>query len=48
MDYETLQDTIVNFHRSFKNDEDIPFSVAVISDRGWLVGGKTDVVFVRI
>ncbi|CAA2966060.1 Hypothetical predicted protein [Olea europaea subsp. europaea] len=41
MDYETLQDTIVNFHRSFKNDEDIPFSVAVISDRGWLVGDSS-------
>lgn len=38
MDYATLEDTIVHFHRSFKNDEDIPFSVAVIADREWLVG----------
>ncbi|KAL2463698.1 putative ion channel POLLUX-like 2 [Forsythia ovata] len=37
-DYETLEDTIINFHRSLKNDDDIPFSVVVISDREWLVG----------
>lgn len=38
MDYDTLKDTISNIWKSFKKDEDIPFSVVVISDREWLLG----------
>lgn len=37
MDYATLEGTILNIQNSLKN-EDIPLSVAVISDRDWLLG----------
>ncbi|KAL3828736.1 hypothetical protein ACJIZ3_017538 [Penstemon smallii] len=37
MDYDTLQETVLNIQKSFKK-EDIPFSIAVISDREWQVG----------
>ncbi|MED6124068.1 hypothetical protein PIB30_055574 [Stylosanthes scabra] len=37
MDYATLEGTILNIQNSLKN-EDIPFSIAVISDRDWLLG----------
>ncbi|KAL8481586.1 hypothetical protein ACS0TY_027375 [Phlomoides rotata] len=38
MDYSTLEHTIINIRKSFKKDEDVPFSVAVISDKEWQVG----------
>ncbi|CAK8572136.1 unnamed protein product [Lathyrus sativus] len=43
MDYGTLKETILNIQTSLKN-KDIPFSVAVISDKDWLLGdtSKTD------
>ncbi|MCI37308.1 ion channel pollux-like protein, partial [Trifolium medium] len=43
MDYGTLKETILNIQTSLKN-EDIPFSIAVISDKDWLLGdtSKTD------
>ncbi|KAL2230001.1 UNVERIFIED_CONTAM: putative ion channel POLLUX-like 2 [Sesamum indicum] len=38
MEYDTLEDTIINIQRSFKKEEDCPFSIAVISDKEWQVG----------
>nr|GLL44121.1 hypothetical protein DVH24_001750 [Ipomoea trifida] len=38
MDYDTLKDTIVSIQKSLKKDEDITFSIVVISDREWLLG----------
>ncbi|XP_028784166.1 putative ion channel POLLUX-like 2 [Neltuma alba] len=37
LDYDTLKQTLLNIQKSL-GDEDIPLSVAVISDRRWLLG----------
>jgi len=42
MNYETLKEAILNIRNSVKGAKDIPFSIVVISDREWLVGGKPD------
>ncbi|OMO95591.1 CASTOR/POLLUX/SYM8 ion channel [Corchorus olitorius] len=39
MNYDTLEETIINMHNSVKKDrKNIPLSIVVISDREWLVG----------
>lgn len=40
MDYDMLTDTIANIQKSFKQGEEFPFSIVVISDREWLLGGN--------
>lgn len=40
MEYSTLEDTINNIKSNFRKEEDIPFSIAVVSDKEWQVGGK--------
>lgn len=40
MDYDMLTDTIANIQKSFKQGEEFPFSIVVISDREWLLGGS--------
>lgn len=39
MDYDTLEETVLNLQNSLKGGEDIPLSIVVISDREWLPGG---------
>lgn len=39
MNFDTLQETIMNIQKSLKN-KDIPLSIVVISDRDWLLGGE--------
>ncbi|XP_011030592.1 PREDICTED: putative ion channel POLLUX-like 2 isoform X2 [Populus euphratica] len=38
MNFDALQETILDIQNSLKKDEDISFSIVVISDREWLIG----------
>lgn len=38
MNYETLKEAILNIRSSFKDVNDIPLSIVVLSDREWLAG----------
>ncbi|KAL8048065.1 hypothetical protein ABFX02_07G039500 [Erythranthe guttata] len=38
MEYNTLEETIINIQKSSKKEVDIPFSIAVVSDKEWKVG----------
>ncbi|XP_057771441.1 putative ion channel POLLUX-like 2 isoform X2 [Salvia miltiorrhiza] len=39
MEYSTLEDTINNMRTNIRKDEDIPFSIVVVSDKEWQGGG---------
>ncbi|CAA6658984.1 unnamed protein product [Spirodela intermedia] len=38
MSYDDLKDTILNIRMSMKGVQDVPLTIAIISDREWLVG----------
>lgn len=40
MEYSTLEETIINMRNNVRKEEDLPFSIAVVSDKEWQVGGK--------
>lgn len=45
MNYDTLKQAIIRSKSSFKRTEDIPLSIIVISDRDWLLGGNSSMIF---
>ncbi|CAA6658983.1 unnamed protein product [Spirodela intermedia] len=38
MNYDDLKDTILNIRKSMKGAQDVPLTIAIISDREWLAG----------
>ncbi|KAF6148324.1 hypothetical protein GIB67_025543 [Kingdonia uniflora] len=38
MNYDILKETIFDIQKHFKKEEEVPFSVAVLSDKQWLLG----------
>lgn len=40
MNYDTLEETIMNVQNNVVKPNRIPFSIVVISDREWLLGGN--------
>ncbi|CAA0828279.1 Putative ion channel POLLUX-like 2 [Striga hermonthica] len=38
MDYNTLEDTIIDIQKSFKKEDEVSFSIAVLSNKDWQVG----------
>ena len=40
MNYDDLNEAILNIRKSTKGAQDIPLNIAIISDREWLIGGN--------
>ncbi|GJN30370.1 hypothetical protein PR202_gb18667 [Eleusine coracana subsp. coracana] len=43
LNYDTLKEAITKIRKSTKSDEKVPLSIAVISDRDWLIEGMDDI-----
>lgn len=43
MNYDTLKETIMHMQTKYRKDEEpIPLSILVISDKEWLLGGNQE------